>query len=70
MKTLNESKRAFMAAMKQLMKCDDDEMIHYNEMVYQGNGVVMVKYVLDGKERAMFIRTNGNKAQIECSLLL
>ena len=65
MKTINKSKRALMAAMKELMKVDDDDMISYDSIVYQGNGVVMVRCSCQGKEDAIFIKTDGDKAQID-----
>lgn len=65
MKRINKSKRALMAAMKELMKVDDDDMISYDSVVYQGNGVVMVRCSCQGKEDAIFIKTDGDKAQID-----
>lgn len=64
MKRINKSKRALMAALKELMKVDDDDMISYDCVVYQGNGVVMVRCSCQGKEDAIFIKTNGDKAEM------
>lgn len=64
MKRGNESKLALMAAMKELMKLDDDEMIHYNQLSYQGNGMVAVRCSCNGKKSIIMIKTDGGKAEI------